>query len=142
MTIDELHTYIFDGRPNALADQFAGWLTTSARFRAFVTVYRDKIRKKIRGARDAEGRRDLQIEFATAYLLLQERYFSVEYEKYGTGKARGPDFTVTFRSRTIFNLEVTRMRGAVLERRVQSAGQGFDPDGAAPVAPGKQSEVA
>jgi hypothetical protein len=109
-TISELMIHIFGDQPHALAAQLADWMASSTRFKTFVTIYRDKIRKKIRGMRDAEGLRDLLLELETAYILLQERRFIVEYEKYGVGKARGPDFAVTFRTNIIFNVEVTRMR--------------------------------
>src|SRR4051794_4247468 len=112
MTANELLSYIFDDPSQALAAQFADWVAASIRFRAFATTYRDKIRKKIRGVRDAEGLGDLWVELETAYILLQERRFSVEYEKYGVGKSRGPDFCVTFKARVPFNLEVTRVRGS------------------------------
>ena len=36
------------------------WLAGSARFRAFAEVHRDKIRKKLRGATDAEALRDVR----------------------------------------------------------------------------------
>ncbi|MGH2542951.1 MAG: hypothetical protein ACRDIB_09150 [Ardenticatenaceae bacterium] len=54
--------------------------------------------------------RDLRCELEAAYLLLQERRFTVEYERYGTHKARGPDFTVTFKKKAVFHVEVTRLR--------------------------------
>jgi hypothetical protein len=110
MTINELLVHILGDQPHALTEQLADWMAASSRFKAFVTSYRDKIRKKIRGARDAEGLRDLLLELATAYMLLEELRFTVEYEKYGLGKARGPDFVVTFKGRIPFNLEVTRLR--------------------------------
>ena len=109
-TISELLAYICGDQPHALANPLAEWMAASARFQAFVTTYRDKIRKKIRGARDAEGLRDLLLELETAYMLLQEQRFTVEYEKYGLGKIRGPDFVVTFKTKIFFNLEVTRLR--------------------------------
>src|SRR5262249_26868711 len=123
MTVSELLAYIFDDPAQALAAQFADWATASTRFRAFATTYRDKIPKKIRGVGDAEGLKDLWFELETAYILLQEPRFSVEYEKYGVGKSRGPDFCVTFKANLPFNLEVTRMRNS------DSAGGHHGPDG-------------
>src|SRR5258706_1062014 len=110
MTANELLAHIFGDQPHPLADPLAEWMAASTRFKAFVTTYRDKIRKKIRGARDAEGLRDLLVELEPAYMLLQEQRFTVEYEKYGLGKMRGPDFVVAFKTRILFNLEVTRLR--------------------------------
>lgn len=112
MASDDLLAYLFDDKPHALSGAVAGWTTDSRRFAAFVETYRDKIRKKLRGTRDGEGVRDVQAELETAYVLLQERRFTVEYEKYGVGKARCPDFTVTFRANVLFNVEVTRKRAS------------------------------
>lgn len=111
MPADDLTPYIFGNTRLPLAVQFARWLQESPRFRLFALTYRDKIRKKVRGVPDAEGYRDLQAELATAYFLLLERRFTVEYEKYGVGKQRGPDFTVTYKTHLPFNVEVARLRG-------------------------------
>jgi hypothetical protein len=108
MSSAHLLTYLFDGQPHPLTDTFTLWLA-SKRFRAFADSYKDKIRKKIRGTRDADTIRDLYFELETAYCLAQEKRFSVVYEHYGADKSRGPDFTVTFGSLT-FNVEVTRLR--------------------------------
>jgi hypothetical protein len=120
MVVDELLTYLFDDPAHFLAASLAAWMTASPRFTAFVATYRDKIRKKIRGMRDAEGLRDLLLELETAYLLLQERRFAVAYEPYGKGKARSPDFSVTFRTRVTFNVEVTRMRVSNRSQRLNA----------------------
>ena len=113
MLIDDLLTHIFEAQSHALAAQFAVWLASSARFRAFAEQYRDKIRKKLRGTRDSEGLTDLAFELEIAYLLLSERRFAVEYEKGGVGKQRAPDFCVTFKTHTPFNVEVKRFRSSV-----------------------------
>jgi hypothetical protein len=89
--------------------ELAEWLAGSPRFRAFAEAHRDKIRKKIRGAADAEARRDVRAELATARLLLADRRIELAFEAYGSGKT-GPDFTITFRGARSFNLEVTRLR--------------------------------
>src|SRR5262245_6505257 len=123
MTFDELITYIFAGQTHPFAAQFAQWATDSTRFRAFAETYRDKIRKKIRGIKDEPGLRDLQFELEVAYLLLQERHFVVEYEKYGVGKQRSADFHVTFRANLPFNVEVKHIRFSAQEQR--SAQQEF-----------------
>jgi len=123
MTFDELIAYIFAGQTHSFATQFAQWANDSARFRAFAETYRDKIRKKIRGIKDEPGLRDLQFELEVAYLLLQERRFVVEYEKYGVGKQRSADFHVTFRANVPFNVEVKHIRFSAQEQR--SAQQEF-----------------
>ena len=110
MPADDLLPYIFTNTRLPLAVQFDRWLQASPRFRAFATTYRDKIRKKARLISDAGGYLDLQAELATAYYLLQERRFTVEYERYTAGKQRGPDFTVTYKTHTLFNVEVARLR--------------------------------
>jgi hypothetical protein len=107
----DLAPYIFTNTRLPLAVQFAGWVEESPRFRAFAETYRDKVRKKVRGISDAEGYRDLQAELATAYFLVQEKRFAVEYEKYGLGKQRGPDFSVTYKTHIRFDVEVARVRG-------------------------------
>jgi hypothetical protein len=115
MLPNEILTHIFADTTHDFAAQFAQWLVSAPRFKTFAETYRDKIRKKVRGLRDEHGRRDLQFELAIAYRLLQERRFAVEYEKYGVGKQRGPDFSVSFRTRMLFNVEVKRMHIARLE---------------------------
>jgi hypothetical protein len=116
MVIDELLTYMFGSHTHALATQFSLWLASSARFRAFAEQYRDKIRKKVRGTRDQEGLSDLTFELEIAYLLLSERRFVVEYEKGGVGKQRAPDFSITFKTHTRFNVEVKRLRASASDR--------------------------
>ena len=108
--LDQLIAYLF-GADSLLAAEVGPCLVASPRFRAFAEVYRDKIRKKARGLRDDESRRDLAFELAIALRLLEERRFAVEYESYGVGQ-RAPDFRVTFRSGLRFNVEVRRLRGA------------------------------
>jgi len=110
MKVNELLTYIFSGSHYSFAALFAAWLNASPPFKVFAEAQRAKIRKKVQNTRDEETRRDLEAELATAYWLLQERRFTLDYELYGAEKARGPDFTVTFRTRIRFNVEVTRLR--------------------------------
>src|SRR5215207_4710315 len=119
MTADELLTHIFAHERHALAAQLGEWVASSARFRAFAEQYRDKIRKKVRGTRDLEGLNDLTFELEIAYLLLSERRFAIEYEKGGVGKQRGPDFYVTFRTHTLFNVEVKRFRAPTIDRTTE-----------------------
>lgn len=102
-------TYLFGVGRLELAGEVGPWLARSPRFRAFAETYRDKIRKKARGPRDDEGRRDLTFELSIALRLLEERRFALEYESYGVGQ-RAPDFRVTFRGNTRFNVEVRRLR--------------------------------
>ena len=112
MKANELLTYIFSGSAHSFAGPFAAWLKASPAFLAFAETHRSKIRRKVQGLRDEETQRDLLAELAIAYWLLQERRFTLEYELYSADKQRGPDFTVTFRTRVRFNVEVTRLRVA------------------------------
>jgi hypothetical protein len=110
MRADELLSYLTEDSAHPLAAPLSDWVGDSKRFAAFAATYRDKIRKKIRGARDAEGLRDLRNELEVALLMLQEPRFTLVYEPAGQGKTRGPDFSVTFKGAVTFNIEVTRMR--------------------------------
>lgn len=112
---DELLDAIFDGQKTELAAEFEGWLRGSRRFMAFAETYRGKIRAKLKNARDEGGLRDVRAELAVAALLLGEERFTLEYEKYAAAKQRGPDFTITFKTHTPFNVEVRRMRGVELD---------------------------
>ncbi len=91
------------------AGELTAWLADSARFRSFVEAHGAKIRKKLRGAADPEARLDVRAELRAAHLLLADRRIEVAFEAYGTGRA-GPDFTVTMRGGSTFNVEVTRLR--------------------------------
>lgn len=112
MLIDELLTYLFDGRPHLLAAPMATWLDSSRRFTAFVNTHHTKIRKKLRVAQGQENLRDLQLELETAYLLLRERSLSLAYEPQHPELGRSPDFAVTFTTSLVFMVEVTRLRSA------------------------------
>jgi hypothetical protein len=120
MLTDQLVAYIFGDSRHLLVGPFGQWVEDSSRFKAFAETYRDKIRKKVRLIQEDESRSDLLAELETAYLLLQDRRCTVEYEKYGIGQQRGPDFAVTFRTRTIFNVEVKRLRPARLEAGIEA----------------------
>ena len=109
--LDDLIAYLFGAGRSSLANEVGAWVASSPRFRAFAETYRDKIRKKARGVRDDEGRRDFAFELVIAMRLLAERRFALEYESYGVGR-RAPDFRVTFRTNLRFNVEVRRLRRA------------------------------
>lgn len=113
MSIDAVIAHLFDGAAgDPLAEELAGWLASSRRFRAFAEAHRDKVRKKLRGAAaDPESRRDIRAELRVAQLLLADRHIELAFEAYASTKG-GPDFTVTFGGERSFNLEVTRQRRA------------------------------
>jgi hypothetical protein len=110
MKVNEIVSYIFSGSAYSFGTLFTRGLEASPPFRAFAETHRDKIRKKVRNIRDEETQRDLVAELAVACRLARERRFAVAYEVYSAGKQRGPDFSVTFRTRIPFNVEVTRLR--------------------------------
>lgn len=108
LTGNELVSYIFDRRSHNLSEILRGWFATCERFEIFAYHYKDKIRKKVRGARTDERLEDLRFELEVPYLLLLDSRFEVEYEKYGPS----PDFSATFEDRTNLNVEVKRVREA------------------------------
>lgn len=114
---DRLAAFLLEGiddRP--LADELAAWVAETRRFRAFIEANRDKVRKKLRTAADAEGRRDVRVELFVARLLLADRRIELTFEPYGA--RGGPDFRVVIPGQAPFNLEVTRLRGLANEARV------------------------
>ncbi len=107
--VEQLVGSLFERRRgDPMAAEMATWLAASPRYRTFVDAYRPKIRKKVRGASDAESRRDLRAELRVAALLSADRRLDLAFETHGT--EGGPDFTITFRENLRFELEVTRMR--------------------------------
>jgi hypothetical protein len=114
-TVDELLSDIFDGKKTGFYTDFEGWVKASRRFKAFAISQRSKIRTKLKSARDAEQLKDLRAELETAMLLLREEKFTLEYEKYAALRQRGPDYTVTFKTHTPFNIEVRRIRSLEFE---------------------------
>ena len=113
--LDELLDDIFDGKKPAFYPEFEGWIKGSRRFKAFAVAYHAKIRTKLKQVRDEGGMNDLRAELETAALLLREDRFTIEYEKYAASKQRAPDFTVTFKTHTPFNVEVRRIRGVEID---------------------------
>lgn len=97
--------------PHELAGVLEGWLA-SRRFASFAREHLTKVRKKLRGARDEASARDLLLELAAAYGLVQDKRLTVVYEPTTNGSARGPDFAVRYTTREEVMLEVTRLRGA------------------------------
>jgi hypothetical protein len=106
----DLIAYVFQDQPGTLSGELDQWMEDSSRFTAFVETYRDKIRKKIRVAREPESLLDVRSELAVAHSLLSDRRLDMVYEPYASAKGRGPDFSVTYRANLVFNVEVARMR--------------------------------
>ncbi len=63
-------------------------------------------------------------ELETAALLFRDERFTLEYEKNAASRQRAPDFTVTFKTHTPFNVEVRRIRSAELFDRDTEARTG------------------
>jgi hypothetical protein len=108
--LDDLLHYLFEGSKPSFYPEFEAWVRESRRYRAFVTTYRSKIRAKLTHVSGDNGLSDLRAELETAMLLLREEHFTLDYEHYAALKQRGPDFTVTFKTHTPFNVEVRRIR--------------------------------
>jgi hypothetical protein len=93
----DLIAYLFEGASRHLGDTdpfsstLLSWIETSPRFTAFVDIYRDKIRKKIRNTRDLDGLLDLRAELEAAFRLLFDRRLALAYEPYASAKIRGSD---------------------------------------------------
>ena len=141
MLIDDLLAHLFQNQPHALAQPIATWLAQSRRFAAFVERFRDKIRKKLRDTRDTENLLDLRLELETAYLLLQERTLSLSYEPQPVGRARCPDYAVTFTTSSTFMLEVTRLRPSLRAQPVPNATRIADADRVADTVCGKLGQL-
>jgi hypothetical protein len=86
------------------------WVAISERYFEFVDLHRDKIRNKVRNAITDDDLDDIRFELHLPYLFLINDKFAVEYEKYGSGKMRSPDFTIQYDQNTEFNVEVKRIR--------------------------------
>lgn len=122
MTRDQLLRVLFDDDgAHPLAATVEAYVVASRRFTAFLTAFASKVRKKLRGARDHDSVRDLALELETAYLLLRERAFSLEYEPRRERRVRGPDFAVAFTTSSEFMVEVTRLRSAGVQPWVAAA---------------------
>jgi hypothetical protein len=106
----DLIAYVSSGQANSLSSVLLGWMGSSSRFTAFVEIYRDKIRKKIRTTHDRESLLDLGGELEVAYRLLNDRRLDVAYEPYASAKRRSTDFAVTYRANLVFNIELARIR--------------------------------
>lgn len=111
--------YIFGGEREFAQRSASLWLSESPTFVAFMEKYRDKIRAKVRRCGTDDALRDLLWELEIAHLLLKNADFEIEYEPYGTGGLRSPDYRVSVVGGGSFNLEATRIRGGSSETRFQ-----------------------
>lgn len=111
MTASEVLEAIFESERHTLYPTLAAWIKGERRYRAFAERYRGKMRSKLRNATGQEATADLRFEFEVAYWLLQEPRFEVAYETF-EARQGGPDYTVSYRVNTRFNVEVRRIRRA------------------------------
>src|SRR5690348_5997517 len=106
MNVGELLAFLCEEPTHEAATRIVPWLNQSRRFHAFVVSNRTKIRKKLRTAATHQGLQSVLLELQVARHFVEDRRCQVEYERYGQGRSRSPDLTVTFRARTVVNLEV------------------------------------
>jgi hypothetical protein len=108
---------VADLTTDALGDELGAWLATLPRFRTFAVAHRDKVRKKLRLATEADALLDVRAELLVARLLLADRHVELAFEPGGSDRG-GPDFAVTYRRTLAFNLEVTRPRRTDASRSI------------------------
>ncbi len=99
--------------PEPVWRQLRHWLSAVPRFRDFARTYRDKIRHKFTGAKEVEDVNDILAEIEVACRFLAGPEFEVEYEPYGQGKSRSPDFCIRTQQYGDFNVETKRIRESV-----------------------------
>src|SRR5262249_47038662 len=96
--------------PEPIWRQLHHWLSTVPRFCDFARTYRNKIKSKFKDAREVEDVRDVLAEIETACRFLADPELEVEYEPYGQGKSRSPDFCIRSCRYGDFNVETKRIR--------------------------------
>jgi hypothetical protein len=115
MTVSEVLAFLCGEPASGASSTIAGWITESKRFHAFAVCHRAKIRKKLRTATTPEALWSVLMELDVARQLVEDPRCTVEYERYGQGRVRSPDLTLTFRARTTVHLEVTQVRAPAAE---------------------------
>ncbi|MGH2444701.1 MAG: hypothetical protein ACRDGD_01475 [Candidatus Limnocylindria bacterium] len=93
VSLDQLIDHLVDGDPrHPMTAELRTMTAGSSRFLAFAGAHRDKIRKKLRTAGDAEALNDVGAELRVAHLLLGDRHIDLAFEE-GGARSGGPDFT-------------------------------------------------
>lgn len=127
IALDEFLPQLLADDPYGLTPAFRQWLTASRRFRAFAESYQTKICAKLRTAGGEATLQDLLFELTIARWFLQEKRLQVAYELQPVRTAPGPDFTVTFTTKTIFHVEVTRIRPSAPTEHATASSAALDP---------------
>jgi hypothetical protein len=140
IALDEFLPQLLADDPYGLTPAFRQWLA-SRRFRTFAENYQTKIRAKLRTASDEEALQDLLFELTIARWLLQEKRLHVAYEPQPVRSAPGPDFTVTFTTKTIFHVEVTRIRPPAPTEHATASSLMLDPHKLLHVILGKLTQI-
>lgn len=126
MTDKQLIDDILGGKQHHISDYLMDWLSTCPKFRTFLHTNSSKIRSKVRCAKTDEDLEDTRFELEVAYLFLLDNRFELEYEKYGTGKNRAPDFYAIYDKSIFFNVEARRIRESQLGTRINICFQGIE----------------
>jgi hypothetical protein len=100
MNARELLAFLCEEPTHEAATRITSWITQSRRFHAFAVANRAKIRKKLRTATTPESLQSVLLELEVAHHFVDDPRCLVDYERYGQGRTRSPDLTVTFRART------------------------------------------
>lgn len=87
-------------------------------FASFAKSNLDKIRAKVQRALTAEDLMDVRYELEVAYLLCAKANVIPDYERFGSGTSRSPDFSVDVQARELVNIEVKRIRETAAEREI------------------------
>jgi len=120
MSPEELLQYICNGARNSVQRPLGTWMHHTAAFHVFVETYRDKIRAKVRNCGDEDCIQDLLWEREGGFLLSKNPQFAIQYEAYGTGISRSPDYRVSNSTGTPFNVEARRIRESAYASRFQA----------------------
>jgi len=107
--IQDLVAAICGPGQHPLALPLSRWCAESRPFTTFAQTYATKIRKKARLASERESVDNLLAELAVAALLVADRRCTVAYEQTPTSGGRSPDFSVLWRTHTLFHVEVTHL---------------------------------
>lgn len=98
--------------PEAVWREIHHWLSTVPRFCKFAETNRSKIKSKFEKAGDNEKVRDVLTEIEIACRFLADPELEVDYEPFGDGEGRSPDFRIRSQRYGDFIVEAKRIREA------------------------------